>query len=113
MANREKGEVSFSADGKDWVLRFSTNAMCEVEDAFGKGIVQVANDLQSDEGVSIKAMRTLFSIGVVGCEGVDQAGHLMDEIGLSKAGDLIGEAFSAAFPVAQDEGAGKQKAAGK
>lgn len=112
MANQNRGEVTFDAKGKTWTLQFTTNAMCEVEDAFEKSIVEVANDLQSEAGVKIKSIRTLFKIGIGGCDSVEQAGDLMDAVGIQAAGELLGKAFSAAFPDADGEGGGKPKATG-
>lgn len=111
MANRERGEVGFDAKGKSWIIRYTTNAMCEIEDALGASIIQIANNLGSENGVHIKTLRTLFRIGVVGCENDDQAGELMDAVGITDAGVLIGEAFNAAFPHDEDKDAGKPEAA--
>lgn len=37
MANREKGEVSFSSQGQTYTLRLSINALCELEDLMSTG----------------------------------------------------------------------------
>lgn len=113
MANRQKGEVSFDAKGKTWVMCFSVNAMCEIEAETGMPIVALANSLQDENGVSLTVMRTLFHHGVVDCDSAEMAGELMHNIGINKVGDLIGEAFGAAFPDASDEVEGKPTAATK
>ena len=43
MGNPYKGEVQFTAGGKSYTLYFSINAMCELEEALGDGIVQLAS----------------------------------------------------------------------
>jgi hypothetical protein len=64
----------------------------------------------------LKSLRTVFYCGLLDHqEGVTQrqAGDLIDAIGLDKAGPLLGEAFTAAFPKAEeDDGAGKPAAQG-
>lgn len=113
MANREKGEVSFEAQGKTWTLRFSTNALCELEDATGKGAMAVAEEMNDPERVRIKTLRAMFWAGLTDNHDIDvkAAGDLMNEIGVDKAGLLIGEAFQASFPDAEAGEAAKGKPA--
>lgn len=47
MANANKGEVEFSAGGQVYKLRFSANAMCELEDASGRGVNAIGRELAS------------------------------------------------------------------
>lgn len=111
MANAERGEVGFEALGKSWVLRYSTNAMCEIEEALGEPILAIANQLQDESRVSIRTLRALFRHGVEGCEDLKHAGELMDAIGFADAGQLIGEAFTRAFPADDGGQPGKKQAA--
>lgn len=116
MANRETGGVDFTANGKTYTLRFSTNALCELEDATGKGAIAVAEEMNSPNNVRIKTLRAMFWAGLTDChEGITirDAGDIMGEIGVDKAGPLIGEAFQAAFPDAEagETEKGKPKAA--
>lgn len=115
MANRQKGEVSFQALGETWTLRYSTNALCEMEDLFGKSAIEVAQLLDAEGGVKLRDLRAVFFCGLTDRhEGVTEriAGNLIDDIGMENAGPLIAEAFTAAFPSAEEaEDAGKPKAA--
>ncbi len=115
MANRQKGEVSFRADDKEWVLRYSTNALCEMEDLFGKSAIEVAQSLDSEAGVSLKDLRAVFYCGLTDRhEDISEkrAGDLIDDIGMEAVGPLIAEAFLAAFPSAEEEQReGKSRAA--
>ncbi len=113
MANPNKSEVGFEVDGKAYVLKMSTNAICEIEDATGKGINEFADGLSDPAKFRIRDLRTIFYACLVGggsqLTQVD-AGDLMDEVGMDKVGSLVQEAFKVAFPEAE-EGEGKNKAA--
>ena len=43
MANRQKGETGFDALGQTWTLRYGTNALCEIEDLFGRSALDVVD----------------------------------------------------------------------
>lgn len=47
MANPLKGEVSFEARGKTWTLLLNSNAQCELEEHTGRGILDLATELES------------------------------------------------------------------
>ena len=113
MANRERGTVTIAAGGKDYLLQFTTNAMCELEDATGKSITAVVAEL-SDEAnpPGMKLLRTLLWAGLTEHQaGIDikDAGAICDDIGMDKLGGVIGDALQAAFPE-QDGKSGKAKA---
>jgi tail tube GTA-gp10-like protein len=107
MANAKKGEVEFTHDKKVYTLRYSINAMCELEDRMGQSVVAIGA-LMSDPGrVKISMMRTMFWAGLRDHhEAMTEAdaGRLMDGIGLVEAGQMIAKAFEAAFPEAQTSG---------
>lgn len=113
MGNRETGEVTFEAAGQTWTLRYGTNEMCQIEDHFDESIVSLANKLQDEAGVKIKTLRQLFRIGLSQDMNIGEVGKLMDQVGIAKAGELIGQAFQAAFPDASDGEPGKTKATAK
>ncbi len=116
MANEQRGEVSFEASGKTWTMKFGTTAMCEIESATGKNITEIGKVLSDPNTATITLMRAVFwgslqhkheGISLKAC------GDLMDDIGVSRTGELIGEAFQAAFPSkkADDENPRKATAA--
>lgn len=107
MANKHRGEVTFEALGEMRRLRFGTNALCEIEAAFGEGINETLARLQS-ENPSIRTMRTIMACGLGVSESM--AGDIVDDIGIDWVGELIGEAMTLAFPP-QDTKAGNSKAA--
>lgn len=49
MANPHRGEVAFEADGNSYTLRFSANAICELEEATGRGALSLMMEFQALE----------------------------------------------------------------
>jgi tail tube GTA-gp10-like protein len=101
MANPVKGEVEFALGKKVYTLKFSTNAMCELETALGGNVVELAHSMSDPAKMSIRTIRTVFWAGLRDHhEAVSEheAGRLMDDLGLVEASQLIAKAFSLAFP---------------
>lgn len=108
MANPHKGEVGFTADGREWVLRYSANALCTLEDALDMSTGEMVARLQDAGGVRMTTLRAVFWAGLQDHHkdvSKERAGELMDEVGYDKAGSLIGQAFARTFP---EEEAGKK-----
>jgi tail tube GTA-gp10-like protein len=101
MANAHRGEVEFTVGKKVYTLKFSTNAMCELETAVGGNVIEMANSLSDTAKMSIRTIRTVFWAGLRDHhEAVTEveAGRLMDELGLVEASQMIAKAFTLAFP---------------
>lgn len=112
MANRTKGEVVFTAgeddEAEDYTLVLDFNALCDLEEDF-PGIMGGQVELSSP-----KAIRKVFQIGLAKHHAkIDEraAGDVIQAIGIEKTAELVGEAFSAAFPEAAKKG--KARPAGK
>jgi hypothetical protein len=111
MANVHKGEVTMEAGGETYRLAYTTNAMCELEDATGESlgkIVDRLNDPANPPGV--KTLRLLLWAALIEHQEdmtVKGAGGICDLIGMASVGEVIGKALQAAFP---DASAGKQTA---
>lgn len=106
MGNKQRGEVSFEADGNQWTMKIDTNAMCEIEDLTGKGIAEVGQLLANPKTASIKLLRSVF-MGALSANhelSSKQVGELMDEIGVQRTGELVGKAFELAFPDQKKKG---------
>ena len=91
------GTVRFEAGGKDRALRFTTNALCLLEDKLDLSAMQIGNELQF--GVSIVTLRGMFWAGLGDDEmTLAQAGEIIDAVGIKRAREIATEAFAAAFP---------------
>lgn len=102
--SKAKGTVAFESLGKNLLLSFSINALCELEDELDMPVSQVGTVLTAD--MRLKTLRTIFRIGLIDEQpGVtdNEAGLIISDIGPERAGELMAEAFSAAFP---DQAAG-------
>lgn len=104
MANRERGEVEFKAQGKSWKMKLGVNAMCEIEDQSGKSISEIGQLLSDQKTATIKIVRAVlwgalqeYHDGI----SIREVGAIIDDIGMAEAGRLIGEAFTAATPDAK------------
>ena len=102
--------VEFEAGGKAYRLHFSTNAISRFEDRFDKSFLSAVGD-NSGAGAKISVIRALFWAGL-GVETLDEAGDVMDELGLHASSRLIGKAVAAAFPDAEDDGQDEGAASG-
>lgn len=102
MANDIKGEVGFDAGGKSYIIKFSTNAICEAENILRKSIVAIMAEI---EWVSVR--RVLLWAALLPKQpgtSLEVAGEIMDALGPKKSVEVLTDAFNAAFP-APAEGA--------
>lgn len=112
MANPHRGEVTLEAGGATYRLAYTTNAMCELEDATGEPLARIVdrlNDPANPPGV--KTLRLLLWAALIEHQDgmtVKDAGGICDAIGMTEVGDVIGRALAAAFP--EPTASGKPKA---
>jgi hypothetical protein len=102
MANPHKGEVEFTLDKKVYTLCFTTNSLCELEDKLGVSILQ-----RNEVKANLKHTRSFFWAALIEHQqGVteEEAGKLMDRLGLKEAVELANKAFVLTFPVAEGNG---------
>ena len=108
MANKYRGEVGFSAGGKDYTFRLGTNELAILEEKHG-----IDEKTMAAGNMGVCALRTIFLVGLLRHhEGLtdEQAGDLVDELGGFKlVGEFIEKSMSALVP--EDE-APKPEAAG-
>lgn len=99
MANPKRGEVSLEVEGKAYTLKFSTNAICELEDRSGKGINEFAQGLNDPGKFRISDLRVMIWVMLGNqVETLEAAGNLIDEIGMEEVVDKVAKAFQLAFP---------------
>lgn len=114
MANPVKGEVAFEALGKRYVLSYSVNALCQLEEEIGESVIALSAKMQAGEGASIRMIRSIFRAGLLDNQGEiteKEAGDIMTEIGVAEASGLVEKAFALAFPDAPRGGSGRPLAA--
>lgn len=112
MANAVRGQASLTTGDTTYTLVLSVNAMCEIEDATGKDILELVSDFQSGR-VSMKSFRLLFWSALQDHHpdiDLKAAGRLITEIGMASAMDAMGAAFQRAFPDAEESSARPPKA---
>lgn len=82
-------------------LRMNTRAMMAIEQHFDKGLIEVLQGLQ--KGFKISHLARLISECADDGRGVDmdRAAEILDTIGVTRAGEVLGEVAEAAFPEAQ------------
>lgn len=114
MANPVKGEVAFEAQGKRYVLSYSVNALCALEDEIGESVIALSAKMQAGEGASIRMIRTIFRAGLTDHQGEvteNEAGDIMSELGVAHASGLVERAFALAFPEVPRSDSGRPLAA--
>jgi len=100
MANANRGEVSFRVDGKEYTLRYSTNALCELEDKLDLGIHEIAQRLANKETLRLKMVRAVLWAGLRDHHPdltIEEAGELVSKAGMVDLLDKVGEAFTRSF----------------
>lgn len=80
MANPLKGEVELRAGEQTYIIRYSVNAICELEDCLGKGFPAIAADLQKPDKLTISTVRHLLHVGLT---------EAHPQMSLKEAGELI------------------------
>lgn len=118
MANPHKGDVELKAGDATYVLRYSIDAICSLEDRLDKGFPVIAVEMSSQATMRLSVVREVLLAGL-------QEHH--PEITLKQAGELlvtaggaavvlgkVNEAFAAAFPDAEasDKKSPRQRANG-
>jgi hypothetical protein len=100
MTNKHKGECTFELDGKTYTLRYSTNALCELEAILEMPFNRVLMDFVDGKHSVINA-RAMFYAGLTEFHkdvSISDAGKLLDGIGLQKGVEKLNEAIGLAFP---------------
>lgn len=113
MANPHKGEVAFEAGGRNYTLRFSADALCQLEDALGRGLIDILNEIagwfDAPEKIRFSFIRQVFWAGLRDAHpdiDVKQAGELLLAAGGAIAGlGMINKGLAQAFPTPETKGA--------
>lgn len=109
-----RGIVPFSADKRSWRLVASVNALCLIE-AEVKDPDEVVK-LMTGRDASFSTVRTAFWAALQDHHPdltPDDAGRLIDHLGLTKAGSLMAQTLIAAFPAVGEDGVRPRMAASR
>lgn len=94
MANKHRGEVEILLD-QTRKLRYTTNALAELEDALGKPVTQL-----NQEETGIKTIRAMLWAGLLHETPdltINEAGELMNHTDLTTISEKVTEAITLAF----------------
>jgi hypothetical protein len=104
MANSKRGSVALQAEDEAYAISFSVNALCELEDVFGKPAAKIASLFEDEENASMKDVRKLIMVGLHDhhpeVSEID-AGLIATAAGIPNCMEAIGKAFALAFPEAK------------
>lgn len=105
MANKERGEVTVEANGKTYTLRFSIDAMCQMEEATGKGVIAITQEFADPAKIRMATARAALWAALHEQHPeltLMQVGELIPEFGgLQVVLQKISEAILLAFPKAE------------
>lgn len=96
MANPARGEVAFKVDDTEYTLKFSTNAICELEDRLDKGLNTIVGNMER-----VTTVRALLWAGLRAHHPevtIGSTGEIIDRAGIATITEAIGKALAAAFP---------------
>lgn len=113
MPNPHRGEVAIEGPEGPLTLRFSINAICEVEAALDQPVQQMLAAFETPQGVPLRMIRTLLWGGLIDRHPQMTpagAGEIMQHLGVPRAVAAIGEALALAFPAAGGDGKKKTPA---
>jgi len=104
MANPHRGEFEFEAAGEKYILRFSANAVVDLEEAFDVTLGQLGERFQSLDAVRLADIRTMFCVGLEDKHRdltKDQRIKLFGELLPMEATQLVMQAFQRSFGVSE------------
>lgn len=101
MANPHKGEVELIAGDETYRLRFSINAMVELEDHFDMGITELGDLMGDPTKFRLKTFRKIVWAGLTDNHdnlSESEVGEIISLAGIPATTQAIQKAFSEAFP---------------
>lgn len=114
MANPHRGSVAFQVGDRALTLRFSVNALCELEDLLGEPVAKIAAKLEDAENIKLSMVRAIVWAGLRDYHAevsLAAAGEIVDEAGIPDAMEKVGKALALAFPKPERGGARPRAAA--
>ena len=106
MANPHRGEVEMKAPSGTFTLRLSINAIAEIENLLDQGINEIAASLADASRMRLATLRAIVWGGLRENHPdltLFAAGDLISEVGVDGITDAVQQAFTLAFPKADDD----------
>lgn len=105
-------EYEIKVGDKAYSLKYNNKALRTLERTLDMSLVKLGEMMQ--ENMSIGTLTEIFRVGLLHKNPeitVDEAGEIIDEIGLTEAADAVGKALELAF--GESEGEGKNVKTGR
>lgn len=106
--NPHKGEVELKAGDQVYVLRYSIDAICAIEEKLGKNFLRIVAEMQNPATMTVTMMREVLHAGLAERHPeltLKEAGEMLVAAGgVVGAMKKVNEAFGAAFPQAEASG---------
>jgi len=107
--NKARGEITLSLGGRDWVLRPTFQALCEIESELGEGLIALVRRL-AQGSVGVRDVAVIVQAGIKAVEkkppSYDKVGEMVIDAGivglLGSLGEFLGAAFSDSADAAAD-----------
>lgn len=101
------GTVNFDAGGRSHKLRLTTRAGCQLEELLGMSYAKLMQTVQDEFGFRFAV--AFFTAALADGKGVDrsEAVDVIDDLGLERATELIGQALGGATPEPTEAPKGK------
>jgi hypothetical protein len=96
--NPIKGEVGFEVEGQPHTLQYTINSLCVLEDKLNMSVGEIGQRMSAD--MRLGFLRTVFWAGLQEHHPditERDAGEMISAVGPAEVGQMIGQAFSAAF----------------
>lgn len=113
MANPIKGEVSFESSGKTYTFRLGINSQVMLEERLKMSVQKYIREHGDDLGAG--DIRLLFYAGLHQHHHLseEEAGNLIDEIGVARAAEIFLEAAQLAAPKTNGEDTSRPQVSAK
>lgn len=117
MTNPHKGETELKSGDKTYILRYSIDAICSLEETMDKGFPTIAAEMGDPEKMRLSVIRQVLLAGLKEHH-PDMTLKFAGELIVSAGGATvvlgkIGEAFQAAFPEASGTKSPRKRANGR
>ena len=103
--NKARGEITLTLGGRDWVLRPTFQALCEIESELGDGLIALVRRL-AQGSVGVRDVAVIVHAGIKAVEkkppSYDKVGQMVIEAGIVGLLGPLGEFLGAAFSDSED-----------